>query len=412
MTAPGALALFYTPLKAPDAAEASGDREIARALLEGLRAAGLVPELASRLLTWRRTFEPGEIVRVERLAALAAARLTARYGRRPPGSRPVLWLTYQNYHRCPDLIGPVVATALGLPYVLVDTAVSGKPRGTAFRPWLSAARLALRRADLVFAMSPRDLPRLARFRGPAFAAERLRLLVPSVDPARYRIPPERRAALRHALLGPASTATPLLLCVAMMRTADKLDSYRLLAEALAAILRAAPDRPWRLVVAGDGPARSRVEAALGVLPAARVTLLGAVGPEELPALYAAADCLAFPGLGEALGLVYVEAAAAGLPVVACHGPGPDATVAPGGGVLVEPSAPAFATALRTILEDGAARRAMGTTARRFAEAERSLAGFHRALAEGLRLVLPPRPRPTDALAGDPDATRASFPVRS
>ena len=190
MTAQGALAIFYTPLKAPDAAEASGDREIARALLEGLRAAGLVPELASRLLTWRRTFEPGEIVRVERLAALAAARLTARYGRRPPGSRPVLWLTYQNYHRCPDLIGPVVTTALGLPYVLVDTAVSGKPRRTAFRPWLSAARLALRRADLVFAMSPRDLPRLARFRGPAFAAERLRLLVPSVDPARYRIPPE------------------------------------------------------------------------------------------------------------------------------------------------------------------------------------------------------------------------------
>jgi glycosyltransferase involved in cell wall biosynthesis len=391
MTMAGPVALFYTPLKHPEAREASGDREIARQLMEGLATAGFVPELASRLLTWRRTFDPAEGVRLERLAALTAARLVARYRRRPPGRRPVVWLTYQNYHRCPDLLGPTVATALSLPYVLADTAVSWKPRRTAFRPWLAAARLALHRADLVFAMSPRDLPRLTRFRGPAFAAERLQLLCPAVDAGRYAVDRAERVALRRTWLESAPPDTPLLLCVAMMRTVDKLDSYRLLAEALDQLLIEAPDRPWRLVVAGDGPARPAVEAAFAGLPVTRVRLLGAVPPAELPRLYAAADLFTFPGLGEALGLVYLEAAAAGCPVVACRGPGPAVMVAPKGGVLVEPTPCAYAAAIMALLDDPAERTRMGVAARRFVETERSLAGFQRTLAEGLRLVLPGSP---------------------
>jgi len=113
-------------------------------------------------------------------------------------------------------------------------------------------------------------------------------------------------------------------------------------------------------------------------------------PAELPPLYAAADLFAFPGLGEALGLVYLEAAAAGCPVVACHGPGPAAMVAPQGGVLVEPSATAYAGALRTLLDDATERARMSVAARRFARVERSLGVFHQTLADGLRLVVPHR----------------------
>src|SRR5262249_35761380 len=147
--------------------------------------------------------------------------------------RPRAWITYQNYFRCPDLVGPVVATALQLPYVLVDTAISTRSRRTPFRPWASAARLAVRRADLVFAMSPRDLPRLRALRGARWAGTRLRLLPPAVDPAPFAATDGARAPHRAALerrLG--ATEGPILLCVAMMREADKLDSYRLLAAAL------------------------------------------------------------------------------------------------------------------------------------------------------------------------------------
>ncbi|HEV8672401.1 MAG TPA: glycosyltransferase family 4 protein [Methylomirabilota bacterium] len=377
-----AVAAFYTPLKHPDEREPSGDRQIARALVTGLEGCGFAPELASRLTVWRRQFDAAEAERVERRAALVGHLLVRRYRRRPPATRPRLWVTYQNYHRCPDFVGPAVATALDVPYVLVDTAVSTKSRRTPFRPWASAARLAVRRADLIFAMSPRDLPRLRAIRGPRFAATRLRLLPPAVDPAvfagNHGARTRHQAALTRRL---AATEGPILLCVAMMRQADKLDSYRLLAAALGRI-RA----PWRLAVVGDGPARGAVETAFASLPAERIAWLGAMAPDELPPLYLGADLFAFPGLGEALGLVYLEAAAAGLPVVACAGPGPQAMVAPDGGLLTAPTPTAFADGLAALLTDPARRAAMGAAARRFVATERNVAGFARALGDGLALL--------------------------
>ncbi len=385
------IAAFYAPLKHPDEREASGDRQIARALRDGLAACGLAPELASRLLSWRRRFDPAEAERLERRAALTVELLVRRYRRRPPAARPRLWLTYQNYHRCPDLVGPHVATALAVPYVLVDAAVSSASRRTPFRPWASAARLAVRRADLIFAMSPRDLPRLAALRGPAFAARRLRLLPPAVDLARFQARPAARAAARDGLARRfAGPDGPIILCVAMMREADKLDSYELLARALTELSATAPERPWRLAVVGDGPARPRVEAALAGLPAARVRLLGALAPDALPPVYLGADLFAFPGLGEALGLVYLEAAAAGLPIVACRGPGPEAMVPPDGGVLTEPKVDAFAAGLAALLDAPARRTTLGAAARRFVAAERGVAAFVNRLRDGLARVVPLR----------------------
>ena len=390
MSAPGAPAAFYTPLKHPFQAEASGDRQIARALLEGLRACGFEPEVASRLLTWRREFEPAVAERLDRAAALTVETLVRRYRRRPSARRPRLWMTYQNYHRCPDLLGPAVATALDIPYVLVDVAVSTRSRRTAFRPWVSAVRLAVRRADLIFAMSPRDVPRLALLRGARFAEQRLLLLPPAVDTTRFEGSTPTRAASRAALLKrfPASDG-PLLLSVAMMRPADKLDSYRLLGAALTRLHADAPGRPWRLLVVGDGPARPQVEAAMAPLPAERVCLVGTLEPQALPPFYLGADILAFPGIGDALGLVYLEAAAAGLPVVACRGPGPDFMVAPGGGLLTDPTPEAFAEGVRNLLDDPEQRQRMGEAARRFVASERSMQVLQGRLGKGLaRLGLP------------------------
>ena len=45
---------------------------------------------------------------------------------------------------------------------------------------------------------------------------------------------------------------PLLLSVGMMRTSDKLDSYRVLADALGSL----KDRPWYALLVGDGPYRA------------------------------------------------------------------------------------------------------------------------------------------------------------
>lgn len=377
-------AAFYTPLKHPFQAEASGDRETGGMLLQGIRACGFEPELASRLATWRRDFDPQAAERLERVAAVIVETLVRRYRRRSPEDWPRFWMTYQNYYRCPDLLGPAVATALQIPYLLVNPAVSAGSRRTPFRSWASAARLAVRRADLIFTMSPRDVPAIARLRGRAFAAHRLLQLAPAVDLSRFPEDAALRAAGRNELGARfAASDGPICLSVAMMRAADKLDSYRLLASALNRLSTEVPARPWRLLVVGDGPARPEVEAAMASLPRERICLAGGVEPQVLPAFYLGADLFVFPGIGEEYGLVYLEAAAAGLPVVACQGPGPDVMVPPGGGVLTDATPEAFAEGLRRLLDDPEERRRMGGAARRHVLAERGLDVFQRRLRDGL-----------------------------
>jgi glycosyltransferase involved in cell wall biosynthesis len=383
---------FYTPVKHPYQAEPSGDRELGRLLMAALRGLGFAPRLASRLLTYRRAFDPADSARVERIAAATAARLIARCRRGRPEQRPQVWVTYQSYYRAPDLVGPTVATALCIPYVLVDTYLSAKSRRTPFRPWVSAARLAVRRADLVFLMSPRDRPCVAACRGPRFAAERILDLPPAVDTARFEASAERRAACRAAMTERfAGMDGPVILVVAAMREAKKLDAYRLLGDALEQLHASAPGRAWRLAIVGDGPARPAVAAALGSLPSSRVAFLGSLEPDVLPAAYLGADLFAFPGRFH---VVYLQAAAAGLPVVACAGADPDPMVAPDGALLTAPTPDAFAAGVARLLDDPPLRATMGAAARRFVAADRTLEAFERRLAAGLAILGLPCARST------------------
>jgi glycosyltransferase involved in cell wall biosynthesis len=165
----------------------------------------------------------------------------------------------------------------------------------------------------------------------------------------------------------------------------------MLADALRRLDAGAPTRPWRLAVVGDGPARPAVTGALSVLPPGRVAFLGSLAPEILPTAYWGADLFAFPGRFH---VVYLQAAAAGLPVVACAGPDPDPMVAPGGALLTAPTPDAFADGVARLLDDPALRMTMGATARRFVAADRTLEAFQRRLAAGLALLGLPCARST------------------
>ena len=183
----------------------------------------------------------------------------------------------------------------------------------------------------------------------------------------------------------------MILAVAAMREVKKLDAYRLLGGALGHLHASAPQRPWRLAVVGDGPARPAVAAALGALPSGRVAFLGALEPESLPAAYLGADLFAFPGRFH---VVYLQAAAAGLPVVACTGPDPDPMVAPDGALLTAPTADAFAMGVARLLDDPILRDTMGTAARRFVAAGRTVEAFEHRLASGLAVLGLPCARST------------------
>lgn len=87
---------------------------------------------------------------------------------------------------------------------------------------------------------------------------------------------------------------------------------------LDAALRVLPDHPdWTLALAGQGPDETRlrdIAAELGV--ADRVYFVGEISPEQVANFLACLDVFAFPSCAETFGLAAVEAAHAGVPVVA------------------------------------------------------------------------------------------------
>lgn len=313
-------------MKAPDHPVPSGDREIARLFLAALAASGREVAVVSRLRVHDRVGDPARQAALARAAEAEVARLGPLLAADPPA----LWFTYHCYHRAPDLIGPPLARALSIPYVIAEPSFS--PR-RAEGPWAgfhAAARAAILAADRLLVTKPRDLPALSRLAAPG----RIVALPPFVDPGPEPAAPAPSSALR-------------LLAVAMMRPGDKLASYAALAEALRRLAL-----PFTLTVAGEGPERAAVEALFAGLP---VRFLGLVEGPALRALYEAHDLLVWPGIGEGIGLVYLEAMAAGCPALAAGHPGP-AAVLPG--PLPPPGDPAaFAAAIPATARAPGARAA-------------------------------------------------------
>ena len=154
----------------------------------------------------------------------------------------------------------------------------------------------------------------------------------------------------------------------------------------------------RLLIVGPGPYRRKLDKLAGASPVAdRIHFTGEVRWDELPEHYAAGDVFAMPcrtrWLGmdlEALGVVFLEASAAGLPVVAGRSGGAPETVVEGEtGTVVDGRRPAaVGDAVAGLLADLPRARAMGEAGRRRVEAEFSWeavgARLEKLLAEAAR----------------------------
>ncbi len=358
---------FHAPMKPPDHPTPSGDRRMARALVQALEGTGVAVELASRFRSYDRAGDPVRQRRIGALGSRLAARLLRRYRARPPERRPKAWLTYHAYHKSPDWLGPSVADGLGIPYLLAEASFAPKQAGGPWSCGHVATERAIGRADVVLALTAADAKCLAPLTLPP--AE-LRRLPPFLDPAPYQAARGARARHRAGLAAQfgLDPGAPWLLAVAMMRADVKRDSYLLLAAALGRLRAAA----WQLLVVGDGPARPEIEAALE--RHGRVAFAGALPEAALPACYAAADLYVWPAVREAYGLAMLEAAATGLPVIAGREGGVEEVVLDGvTGVLASARDPAaLAAAVDRLLAEPDRRLAMAAAAARFVACERSL----------------------------------------
>jgi phosphatidylinositol alpha-1,6-mannosyltransferase len=167
---------------------------------------------------------------------------------------------------------------------------------------------------------------------------------------------------------------PVVVCVSRLVPRKGQD---VLVRAMPAIRRRVPDAA--LLCVGGGPYRdtlTRLARDVGVADA--VMLTGSVPWSELPAHYDAGDVFAMPcrtrraGLEvEGLGIVFLEASATGLPVVAGRSGGsPDAVLNGKTGHLVDgTSVEAVADSVASLLDDPERRRVMGAAGREWVEAE-------------------------------------------
>lgn len=107
----------------------------------------------------------------------------------------------------------------------------------------------------------------------------------------------------------------VILTVARLAGAERAKGIDEVLESLPALARQVPNVTY--LVVGDGPDRERLEAkarALGV--ANRVVFTGYIDESEKADHYRLADVFAMPGRGEGFGIVYLEALASGVPIVA------------------------------------------------------------------------------------------------
>jgi phosphatidylinositol alpha-1,6-mannosyltransferase len=281
-------------------------------------------------------------------------------------------------------LGPRLATPYGVILHGAEITVPGRVPG----PRHALARV-LRGAEIVIAAGgyPAD-------EGERAARQGLPVVVvpPGVDTERFvPLAAEQRTAVRRRFgIAPESTVVVSVSRLVPRKGMDVL---------IRAAARLAPIHPeLEVVIGGSGRDLPRLERLVAEL-AAPVRLIGRVDDDELPGLYGAADIFAMDcrnrwfGLEqEGFGIVFLEAAACGVPQVAGHSGGAAEAVLHGetGLIVDDPrSVAALSDALRRLIIDPELRARMGAAGRRRAEAEFS----YDVLAAQLRTALDGWARP-------------------
>jgi phosphatidylinositol alpha-1,6-mannosyltransferase len=361
---------------APDVSSTGGIQRAVRALLQVLADLGLREQTAV-LTVWQGHGWPEEGAgppsaprsgRVPYARQLAFVRDALAVARRRPRAMLIC-----HPHLAP--IGLIARRTFGVPYLVW---CHGKEAWAPGR----TVRAGLRGAKYVVAGSRYTADRVGEVAG--LDRERLRVIS-------YCLPPRSRP---EATTG--RDASPIILTAARLEKDETYKGIDTLIYAMPAIHRTIPEA--RLVVVGDGSDRARLERLAGMLDVAdAVEFTGRIDDDQLRELYATATVFAMPSRfrlrpspeGEGFGLVYIEAGAAGLPVVAGRGGGVgDAVIDGETGLMTDASDPTeVASAVTRLLGDRDLARRLGDAGRARAVDEFAFERFRSEFAELLGALI-------------------------
>lgn len=242
-------------------------------------------------------------------------------------------------------------------------------------------KAALRQASGVFAVSQFTAELVHRECG--VPRERIRTIPNGVDPDAFRPAPRAPDLVeRYGLQGKT-----------VFLSVSRLEDYKGVDRAIASLRQLAAERPVRYLVCGQGPDLERLKAITRHYRMQdHVIFAGAIESERLADYYRLADCLLLlsredweaPNV-EGFGLVFLEAAACGVPAIGGRSGGiPDAVVDGVTGWLVDPTDDAeIARALRACALEPEERRRRGEQARARAAGELSWEQMARRMVQAM-----------------------------
>ena len=354
---------FYAPLKPPDHPVPSGDREIARGIMEALsmNSSGLAVDVVSQL----RCYDgQGSASLQQKIRAQAKAEVERVLER---AENLHAWVTYHNYYKAPDLVGFAVSQRLKIPYLLIEASIAKSRLNGAWSDFAASADAATEAADVVFYITEKDRVTLEKYQSEKQALVHLRPFLNQTELAEVpAVQPQKNT----------------LLTVAMHRFGDKIASYRIIADALSYLQT--PD--WQLLIVGDGPARADIEKMFEVY-GDKVKLLGQLDRVAMVEAYRQASVFVWPGVNEAFGLAYLEAQAAGLPVVAQDRAGVREVVASPQSLVPEGDPQSIARAIDSLLGDDSLYQSVAQAGHDFVSKQHLLGAAAHTLSEQLSRVL-------------------------
>jgi glycosyltransferase involved in cell wall biosynthesis len=277
-----------------------------------------------------------------------------------------------------------VAKKLNLPYVIFQGIYSTKRR----RDWKTQPGFYLNKHTLcaarhVFTNKKVDLLNLKRL----IPENKITYIAPGLKPDDFSFDAGARADLRRSLnLGDA----PVVFSAAMFRADVKTEGLTWVIRACGELYRRG--NPLWLVIAGDGQEKDKLKKLADEHLPQRVRFVGRVPRNEMYQYYSAGDVFVFPGIRESLGMVFLEAQACGLPVVAFENAGVPEAVQDGKTGLLVPMhvLEDFVLAIERLLTNNDLRRSMGEHARAYVREAHDLNKNYQKLELAVRKIVQSR----------------------
>ena len=307
-----------------------------------------------------------------------------RVVRRFPFYQADLWFTYHSYYKAPDLLGPAVSRKLNIPYVIFQGIYSTKRRRHwKTKPGFYLNKKALCAADHVFTNKLVDMLNLKRL----LPESRVSYVAPGIVPGEFSFDENARKKLRKNW---NIEDDAVLFSAAMFRPDVKTEGLIWLIRACGELYR--QGQTFRLIIAGDGKEKEKLQQMAAEHVADRVLFLGKIPRKELYRYYSAADVFVFPGIRESLGMVFLEAQSCGLPVVAFDNAGVPEAVQDGKTGLLVPmyALEPFVDGVKRLIVDKNLRRQMGFAAKSYVRQFHDLNKNYQELERSLNAIVKAR----------------------